>query len=51
MFTERFLRDKKGVSLTHEERVRLEAAISEVRTLEARQIIARAASRFTSARC
>lgn len=42
MFTERFLRDKKGVSLTSEERARLEAAISEIRTLEPRQLIARA---------
>lgn len=42
MFTERFLRDKKGVSLTGEERARIEAAISEVKTLEPRTILARA---------
>lgn len=32
MFTERFLRDKKGASLTPDERNRLEAAVSEIRT-------------------
>lgn len=42
MFTERFLRDKKGVSLTAEERAQLEAAISEVKTLQPRTILARA---------
>lgn len=42
MFTERFLRDKKGVGLTAEERARIEAAISEVKTLEPRKILARA---------
>jgi CRP-like cAMP-binding protein len=42
MFTERFLRDRRGVSLTPEERVRLEIAISEVRTLEPRTLLARA---------
>lgn len=42
MFTERFLRDKKGASLTAEERVRLERAIGEVKTLQPRKIFARA---------
>ena len=42
MFTERFLRDKRGASLTDEERVRLEAAIGEVKTIAPRKIIARA---------
>lgn len=36
MFTERFLRDKRGVHLEPAERLRLEAAISEVRTLDPR---------------
>ena len=42
MFTDRFLREKRGVSLTPAERERLEAAISEVRTLEARTTLVRA---------
>lgn len=42
MFTERFLRDKRGVSLDPAERKRLEAAISEVKTIGPRKIIARA---------
>ena len=42
MFTERFLRDKRGASLTAAERARLEAAISEVRTYKPRKIIAKA---------
>ncbi len=42
MFTERFLRDKRGVSLEPAERSRIEAAISEIRTVEPRTIIARA---------
>jgi CRP-like cAMP-binding protein len=46
MFTERFLRDRRGVSLTAEERMRIEAAISEVRTLEPRSLLARAGERL-----
>jgi CRP-like cAMP-binding protein len=42
MFTERFLRHKRGASLTDSERARVEAAISEVRTYKARKIVARA---------
>ena len=42
MFTERFLRDKRGASLDAAERTRLEAAISEVKTVGPRKIIARA---------
>lgn len=42
MFTERFLKDKRGVSLTATERQRLEAGISEVITVAPRQIIIRA---------
>lgn len=42
MFTERFLRDKRGVSLDASERKRLEAAISEVKSIGPRKIIARA---------
>jgi CRP-like cAMP-binding protein len=42
MFTERFLRDKRGASLTAEERARIEAAIGEVKTFGPRKIIARA---------
>ncbi|MBV1688475.1 Crp/Fnr family transcriptional regulator [Novosphingobium sp. G106] len=42
MFTERFLRDKRGVRLDPEERARLEAAISDVRTLEPRSTLVRA---------
>jgi CRP-like cAMP-binding protein len=41
MFTERFLRDRRGVSLLPEERARLEAAISEVITLPPRATIVR----------
>lgn len=42
MFTERFLRDKRGVSLDFDERERLEAAISEIQTVEPRKTLARA---------
>ncbi len=42
MYTERFLRDRRGVSLEADERARLEASISKVETLDARRIIARA---------
>lgn len=42
MFTERFLRDRKGVHLQPDERERLEAAISEVRTLAPRTTLVRA---------
>lgn len=42
MFTERFLRDKRGIRLTSEERQRLEAAIAEIRTLEPRTTLVRA---------
>jgi CRP-like cAMP-binding protein len=47
VFTDRFLRDKRGVSLTLAERQRLEAAISEVRTLEPRTTLVRAGERIT----
>ena len=42
MLTDRFLRDRRGVSLEAGERARLEAAISTTSTVEARKIIARA---------
>ncbi len=42
MFTDRFLRDKRGVHLEPEERARLESAISDVQTYPPRTIIARA---------
>lgn len=42
MFTERFLRDKRGARLDPCERARLDAAISEVKTFGPRKIIARA---------
>jgi CRP-like cAMP-binding protein len=42
VITERFLRDKRGVVLDTAERQRIEAAISEVRTLPARTTIIRA---------
>lgn len=42
MFTERFLRDKRGSRLDSCERARLDAAISEVKTFGPRKIIARA---------
>ncbi|HWT43554.1 MAG TPA: Crp/Fnr family transcriptional regulator [Sphingopyxis sp.] len=42
MLTDRFLRDRRGVSLEAGERARLEAAISETKTVDARKIIARA---------
>jgi CRP-like cAMP-binding protein len=42
MFTQRFLRNRKGVRLEVEERARLDSAISEVRSLPARTTIVRA---------
>lgn len=42
MFTERFLRHKRGAHLDTAERARLEAAIKEVKTFGPRKIIARA---------
>jgi CRP-like cAMP-binding protein len=42
MFTDRFLRNKRGASLGDAERARLEAAVSEVRTFEPRKILVRA---------
>lgn len=42
MFTERFLRDKRGAILTAAERARVEAAISEIKTYRPRRIVARA---------
>lgn len=42
MYTERFLRNRRGVQLEPAERARLEASISEVRTVEARKVIVRA---------
>lgn len=46
MFTDRFLRDRKGMALEPAERTRLEHTISEVRTLPARTIIVRAGDRL-----
>lgn len=46
MFTDRFLRDKRGVRLEPQERLRLEAAIGEVRTLAPRTTIVRAGERL-----
>jgi CRP-like cAMP-binding protein len=48
MFTERFLRDKRGASLEANERARIEAAITEVNTLGPRKIVARADERLTN---
>lgn len=42
IFTERFLKDKRGAVLTHRERERLEAAISEVLTVGPRTVIVHA---------
>jgi CRP-like cAMP-binding protein len=42
MFTERFLKGRRGVSLEPDERARLEAAITEIQTLEPRRILVRA---------
>lgn len=42
MFTDRFLRDRRGVRLEPSERARLEAAIDEVQVIEARKRIVRA---------
>lgn len=47
MFTERFLRDKRGASLEADERARIEAAISEVKTFGPRKIVARAGEPLT----
>lgn len=46
MFTERFLKDKRGVSLTSEERDGLEAAIFEIRTFPPRKTIVHAGDRL-----
>ena len=46
MFTESFLRDRRGVSLNPEERARLEGAISEVVTLPPRTTIVRTGDRL-----
>lgn len=46
MFTERFLRDKIGASLSAEERASLERAVSEVRILEARTTFVRTGERL-----
>ncbi|WP_293699881.1 MULTISPECIES: Crp/Fnr family transcriptional regulator [unclassified Sphingopyxis] len=48
MFTERFLRDKRGASLEADERARIEAAISEVKTFGPRNIVARAGEPLTN---
>lgn len=48
MFTERFLRDKRGASLEANERARIEAAISEVKTFGPRKIVARAGEPLTN---
>ena len=47
MFTERFLRNKRGVRLDSDERARLEAAISDVRSLEPRTTIVRAGEKLS----
>ncbi len=47
MFTERFLRDKIGATLSVDERTRLERAISEVRTLDARTTFVRTGEQLT----
>jgi len=46
MFTERFLRGKRGVELEPQERARLEAAITEIRTVDSRTMIVRAGERL-----
>lgn len=46
MFTDRFLRNSRGVRLEAAERERLEAAISEIQTLEPRSTIVRAGDRL-----
>jgi CRP-like cAMP-binding protein len=48
MFTERFLRDKRGASLDANERARIEAAITEVKTFGPRKIVARASEPLTN---
>jgi CRP-like cAMP-binding protein len=48
MFTERFLRDKRGASLEANERARIEAAICEVKTFGPRKIVARAGEPLTN---
>lgn len=48
MFTERFLRDKRGASLEADERARIEATISEVKTFGPRKIVARAGEPLTT---
>ncbi|WEK46317.1 MAG: Crp/Fnr family transcriptional regulator [Candidatus Andeanibacterium colombiense] len=47
MFTERFLRDKRGVRLTADERKKIEAAIIEVRTFPPRKIVVHAGDELT----
>jgi CRP-like cAMP-binding protein len=42
VFTDRFLRYKRGVNLSLDERATLEASIAEVQTLDARKIVVRA---------
>jgi CRP-like cAMP-binding protein len=42
LFTDRFLRDRRGVELTVQERVVLEKAIFEIRTIEARKTVVQA---------
>lgn len=46
MFTDRFLRYKRGMSLDANERLRLETAIGEVRTIDARKIVIRSRTRL-----
>ena len=48
MVTERFLRNKRGASLDANERARIEAAITEVKTFGPRKIIARAGEPLTN---
>ena len=47
MFTERFLRDKVGATLSADERARLERAVSEVITLDARTTFVRTGEPLT----
>lgn len=48
MFTERFLRDKRGASLDANDRARIESAITEVKTFGPRKIVARAGEPLTN---
>lgn len=47
MFTERFLRDKRGVSLTPDERQRIESAVFEVKTFAPRKTVVHAGEQLS----